>query len=234
MKLITLVYYTTDFTSQIKSFTLRNYKKLSTVSLAVKFVSVFALLTVIPGAPKITNGYEAKNTNLRLDTNSPYVLVSDSDRVEIASGTSNLDAKKAVKPQGQIASISYGRGISREGSYFQPIYKAAEAQYGVPWKLIQAVHYIETGCSDSGSKTSSAGAQGPMQFMPGTWRGYAVDADGNGVADINNVTDAIFTGAKYLAAGGAAAGNINGALFNYNHSQSYVNKVLGVYNSIQG
>ena len=30
---------------------------------------------------------------------------------------------------------------------------------------------------------SSAGAIGWMQFMPGTWRGYGVDADGNGTAD---------------------------------------------------
>jgi len=209
MNAITLVsFHTEDVVSKIKSFISRNYKKVSTVSLTVKFISVFALLTVVPGAPKVANGsYEAKNTNLRLDTNSPFILTADSSRVEIASGISNLDAQKAVKPRGQIASISYGRGISREGSYFQPIYKAAEAQFGVPWKLIQAVHYVETGCSDSGVKSSYAGAQGPMQFMPGTFRAYAVDGNGDGTTNINDVNDAIFTAANYLAAGGAASGN---------------------------
>lgn len=223
-----------NYKNEIKKLVVRNWKKLSTISLAVKFVSVFALLTVVPGTPKISTAYDAANTNIKFDTSSPLALSAASGRVELISGQSNLDAQKVVKSQGQIASANYSKAVSRDGSYFQPIYKAASAQYGVPWKLIQAVHYVETGCSDSGSKSSYAGAQGPMQFMPGTFRAYGVDADGDGTVDINNVTDAIFTGAKYLAAGGAAEGNINSALFNYNHSQSYVNKVLDVYNSIQG
>ncbi|MGA2667194.1 MAG: lytic transglycosylase domain-containing protein [Patescibacteria group bacterium] len=221
--------------NNFKQLIKRNWKKLSTFSLTLKFASVFALLAVIPGTPKITaNTYNAADTNISLDTNSSSVLSEGSHQVQIISGTSNLDAQKAVKPQGQLASVSYSPAISRDGSYFQNIYKAAGAQFGVPWKLLQAVHYVESGCSDSGSKTSSAGAQGPMQFMPSTFRAYAVDGNGDGQINIDNVNDAIYTAAHYLAAGGAADGNISAALFNYNHSQSYVNKVLEVYNSIQG
>lgn len=234
MNALTLVtYQANDTFAKTKSFITRHYKKVATASLAVKFISVFALLVVVPGLPK-ANGYDPKNTEIRFDTNSPMALVTASTHVEIASGTSNLDAQKAVKPRSQLASANYGRATSRDGSYFQPIYKAASAQFGVPWKLLQAVHYVETGCSDSGQKSSYAGAQGPMQFMSGTWRHYGVDGDGNGVADVNNVTDAIYGGANYLAANGASSGDLTGALLHYNHSMSYVYKVLDVYNSIQG
>ncbi len=67
-----------------------------------------------------------------------------------------------------------------------------------------------------------------MQFMPGTWRTYAIDGDGDGVADITNVTDAIYTAANYLAKSGADEGRYDDAIFNYNHSQSYVNLVKGI------
>ena len=72
-----------------------------------------------------------------------------------------------------------------------------------------------------------------MQFMPGTWRAYAVDGNGDGTADVHDVSDAIYGAANLLAAGGAAEGNVDGALFNYNHAQWYVNKVNEVASSIQ-
>ena len=52
-------------------------------------------------------------------------------------------------------------------------------------------------------ETSSAGALGPMQFMPGTWPGYAQDANGDGSTDPQNIVDAAFASAKYLAMAGA-------------------------------
>ena len=66
---------------------------------------------------------------------------------------------------------------------------------------------------------SSAGAQGPMQFIPSTWGQY-----GNG-GDINDDHDAILGAARYLKAAGAP-GNMQKALFAYNHSQAYVNALL--------
>jgi len=108
------------------------------------------------------------------------------------------------------------------------IYRAAQARYGVPWQLIEAVHQVESGKSCSTSRRSYAGATGPMQFMPGTWRAYGQDGNGDGVADITNVYDAIYGGANYLAANGANRGDFRGALYHYNHSTSYVNKVLAI------
>ena len=45
-------------------------------------------------------------------------------------------------------------------------------------------------------------AVGPMQFIPGTWRGYGADGNGDGVADPQNLDDAALAAARYLCAGG--------------------------------
>jgi membrane-bound lytic murein transglycosylase B len=43
---------------------------------------------------------------------------------------------------------------------------------------------------------------GPMQFIPGTWRLFGVDGDGDGVADPQDVEDASAATAAYLCYGG--------------------------------
>jgi len=110
----------------------------------------------------------------------------------------------------------------------QALYAAAEAKYGVPRAVLAAVHKVESGQSLDTARSSYAGAQGPMQFMPSTFRAYAQDGDGDGLALINDVHDAVFTAAKYLASNGAARGNVSGALYRYNHSMSYVYHVLSI------
>jgi murein DD-endopeptidase MepM/ murein hydrolase activator NlpD len=63
-----------------------------------------------------------------------------------------------------------------------------------------------------------------MQFMPSTWERWGTDADGDGVADPWNATDAIFSAARYLAAAGGS--DLQRAVFAYNHAQWYVDEVL--------
>ena len=72
---------------------------------------------------------------------------------------------------------------------------------------------------------SSAGAVGWMQFMPSTWLRWGVDADGDGIADPWNATDAIFAAARYLAAAGGQT-DIARGVFAYNHADWYVREVL--------
>ncbi len=109
---------------------------------------------------------------------------------------------------------------------FDRIYLAASERYGVPTEILSAVHLTETNRRGDTAIQSYAGAQGPMQFMPPTWRAYGVDGDGDGVANIHDVDDAIFGAAHYLTANGAARGDVRNALYRYNHSQAYVNLVL--------
>ncbi|CAA9253471.1 MAG: GH23 [uncultured Acidimicrobiales bacterium] len=77
--------------------------------------------------------------------------------------------------------------------------------------------------------TSSAGAVGPMQFLPSTWEAYGADGDGDGVSDIMNPIDAVHGAARLLCAnGGADPHQLHSALWNYNHSDDYVRQVIGL------
>jgi membrane-bound lytic murein transglycosylase B len=109
---------------------------------------------------------------------------------------------------------------------FAANYLSVQAQTGTPWQILAAVHRIESGQSGDTARKSYAGATGPMQFMPATFNHYALDGDGNGTKDITDFDDALLTAGRYLAAGGAARGNYQTALFNYNHSNTYVANVL--------
>jgi hypothetical protein len=115
---------------------------------------------------------------------------------------------------------------------FRPIYQAAGQRFNIPWQVLEAVHQVESGKSGSSAKRSYAGATGPMQFLPSTFRHYAIDGNGDGQLDITNVEDAIYAAANLLASNGAAEGRIEQALFCYNHSMSYVQKVLGIAQEI--
>ncbi len=97
-------------------------------------------------------------------------------------------------------------------------YQEAQAAFGVPWEILAAVHLVETGMGRIRG-TSVAGAQGPMQFMPATWAAFGAGGD------INDTRDAIMGAARYLAHNGGGRGEIDNALWNYNHSDRYVRGV---------
>jgi len=104
------------------------------------------------------------------------------------------------------------------------IWQAAGATYGIPWPVLAAINKVETNFG-ANLGPSSAGAVGWMQFMPSTWARWGVDANGDGVADPDNPTDAIFSAARYLAGCGGQF-DIARAVYCYNHSSSYVSEVL--------
>jgi hypothetical protein len=103
---------------------------------------------------------------------------------------------------------------------------AAATCPGLSWTVLAAVGQVESHHGRSAG-VSSAGAVGPMQFMPATWVQYGMDASGDGRADVQDPTDAVFSAARLLCANGAAQpGGLRGALWAYNHASWYVDLVL--------
>ena len=97
-------------------------------------------------------------------------------------------------------------------------YRRAEQRFGVSWKVLAAVNFVESAFGRV-RNNSTAGAQGPMQFIPSTWDAYGMGGD------VQDPRDAIIGAANYLHASGAP-GNYSRALFAYNPSSAYVDAVL--------
>jgi Transglycosylase SLT domain len=97
-------------------------------------------------------------------------------------------------------------------------YRQAQRRFRVGWHVLAAVNFVESGFGRIRSP-SSAGALGPMQFLPATWRAYGLGGD------VRKPRDAILGAANYLRASGAPR-DYRRALYAYNHSESYVEAVL--------
>jgi peptidoglycan hydrolase CwlO-like protein len=108
------------------------------------------------------------------------------------------------------------------------LYKESARKYGFgpDWYILAAVGKVESNHGEN-MGPSSAGAMGPMQFLPSTWETSGVDGDGDGVANIMDPEDSIPAAAGYLKDGGAPQDWYR-ALYSYNHADWYVKKVLAV------
>ncbi|MCC5891213.1 MAG: lytic transglycosylase domain-containing protein [Exiguobacterium sp.] len=119
------------------------------------------------------------------------------------------------------------------------VYEDAAETYDVDWRLLAAVHRVETIFSHSSSMRSSVGAIGPFQFMPRTWLGWQYDTDdqkgdvpedevdltnltlieqygglgrdgnGDGQADPHSLIDSAHTAAYYLSEHGGRTSDSN-------------------------
>jgi soluble lytic murein transglycosylase-like protein len=97
-------------------------------------------------------------------------------------------------------------------------YRKARGRFGVGVHVLAAVNFVETAFNKLRNR-STAGAQGPMQFIPSTWAAYGLGGD------IRDPHDAILGAANYLHANGAPR-TYPRALYRYNPSQLYVDAVL--------
>ncbi|HWC15323.1 MAG TPA: lytic transglycosylase domain-containing protein [Actinomycetota bacterium] len=99
-------------------------------------------------------------------------------------------------------------------------YRKGQRRFDIPWQVLASLNFVESRFGRI-LGPSSAGAMGPMQFMPATWAAY-----GNG-GDINDSHDSILGAARYLAASGAPE-RMKDALWAYNHSDNYV-RAISIY-----
>ena len=117
----------------------------------------------------------------------------------------------------------------RPGNYIQ-LFKDSAARYcpGLSWTVLAAIGQIES-ADGQNLGPSTAGALGPMQFLPSTWKLWGIDGFGDtGTPNIMNPFDAVPSAARLLCADGAASGGqgLRNAIFDYNHATWYVNEVL--------
>jgi hypothetical protein len=96
-------------------------------------------------------------------------------------------------------------------------YREAETATGVGWNYLAAINLIETRFGRIVG-LSSAGAHGPMQFLPSTFAAYG---DGG---DILSPHDSIMAAGRYLDANGFTDDRDH-AIYRYNNSDLYVGAV---------
>jgi membrane-bound lytic murein transglycosylase B len=104
-------------------------------------------------------------------------------------------------------------------------YREAQRRFRVAWSVLAAVNFVESAFGRMRNR-STAGAQGPMQFIPSTWAAYGMGGD------IHDPHDAVLGAANYLHANGAPR-DYRRALYAYNRSRLYVDAVLAYADRIR-
>jgi hypothetical protein len=124
------------------------------------------------------------------------------------------------------ASTSSGK----PATYLQ-LFRESAARYcpGMSWTVLAAIGQIESG-DGANVGPSTAGAEGPMQFLPSTWQEWGITAFGEpGPPNVMDPYDAVPSAARYLCAAGAGTtAGLPGAILAYNHASWYVAEVLAL------
>jgi cell wall-associated NlpC family hydrolase len=187
----------------------------------------------------------------------PMAIVGGGSFLAAAGGSCTGPGQHvAAQPDAAVAqpAVSTAGRDAIPASYLA-LYQEMGRRYGVPWVILAGIGRVE---SDHGqanlpgvrSGQNGFGAAGPMQIGIGgasgnTWggapvhpareqvRGVAADGNGDGIASVYEPADAIAGAARFLLRNGVLS-NVSGAIFAYNHLESYVQAVLywaGVYSS---
>ncbi len=152
-----------------------------------------------------------------------------SDEAERLAARERLAAARAAAAAAAASAPSNVTAGGIPVNFLRLYRAAADTCSGLPWVVLAAVGQVESGHGRNNGPSSS-GAEGPMQFLPSTFAGYAVDGDRDGDTDIWDPADAIFSAAHYLCANGGGRGpsGLYNALWHYNHADWYVQLVVNV------
>jgi cell wall-associated NlpC family hydrolase len=163
----------------------------------------------------------------------------------MAAATGVVSAALSGSSGGAATGVSTATGVSAAASSAIPagmlsLYEEAAATCpGLPWTVLAAIGTVESGNGTSSlpgvhSGANGAGAEGPMQFEPATFAAYDEPLPPGGADPPSpyDATDAVYAAARMLCADGAAGGaDISAAVLAYNHSASYVTRVLALAQS---
>ena len=126
--------------------------------------------------------------------------------------------------------VDSSRSGGKPATYLQ-LFRESAARYcpGMSWTVLAAIGQIESG-DGANVGPSSAGAEGPMQFLPSTWQEWGITAFGEpGPPDVMDPYDAVPSAARLLCAAGAGTpAGLPNAILAYNHASWYVAEVLAL------
>ncbi|HEX6857265.1 MAG TPA: lytic transglycosylase domain-containing protein [Streptosporangiaceae bacterium] len=145
-----------------------------------------------------------------------------------------VDLRAEEQPAPGTPTLPTGSGATSglPATYLE-LFQQSAARYcpALSWTVLAAIGQIES-ADGTNVGPSSAGAVGPMQFLPSTWSVWGISGFGRtGPPDIMNPYDAVPSAARMLCADGASQGTQTGlraAVFAYNHADWYVSEVLAL------
>jgi hypothetical protein len=154
-------------------------------------------------------------------------------KIDLSPSRVDLRPPSPAAQQQRLPVDTQQTNVGRPRSYLELFQESARLYCpGLSWTVLAAIGQIE---SADGQNTgpSSAGALGPMQFLPSTWARWGITATAfgqTGPPDINNAYDAVPSAARYLCYYGAAQGGValSRAIYGYNHAAWYVAEVLAL------
>jgi Transglycosylase SLT domain len=169
--------------------------------------------------------------NVAVLVNAPAANMTElAAQVQAALGASARVVQLVPTTESTTLPVDDATGpAGRPTSYLQ-LFQESAARYcpGLSWTVLAAIGQIES-ADGQNMGPSTAGALGPMQFLPSTWTQWGIDGFGDtGTPDIMSPFDAVPSAARLLCADGAAAGGqgLRQAVFDYNHADWYVDEVL--------
>ena len=119
-----------------------------------------------------------------------------------------------LTPQRPLSAFRVGPAAA--AAQLRAYYVEAQRRSAIPWEVLAAVNYVES-VFGRVRQSSVAGAQGPMQFMPSSWRAY-------GHGNVHDPHQAILGAARFLHAAGGSVDE-RAALHRYNPSWAYVDAI---------
>ncbi len=210
------------------------------VSAAVQAQVTFGAQTPlsVPGADAIVN--QARSAQLGLAKNfavlinapgANMVTLMAKVRLVIGAGAKVINLVPYVTVTASKLPVTTNVPTTGVQSNLLTLYKASAEEYcpGMSWTVLAAINEIESG-DGANNGPSSAGALGPMQFLPSTWAEWGISAFGQpSPPDIMNPLDAVPSAARLLCAAGAGnPATLSQAIFAYNHATWYVDEVLAL------
>jgi soluble lytic murein transglycosylase-like protein len=185
-----------------------------------------------------SHGSPPENVTLyALDQQRVHILLSERPRLATAAlprlprGIA-AHARATIRARRELARLAtpqplrrFRTGAPEPAGLLLHHYRTAQRRFDVSWTVLAAVNLVESAFGRMRNR-SSAGAQGPMQFIPATWAAYGLGGD------VRDPRDAILGAANYLHANGAPR-DYRGALYHYNPSPLYVDAVLAYADRIR-